>query len=107
MSELRALVRFAQDHRVVSLFDLDPAPADHYSRFAGILREISAKLRIVYFMPAETKEAGYIETEHFGVRFHRCRSDLVLDSAFRGYMCWWRGSSGARGRVLDGGVTGT
>jgi hypothetical protein len=35
------------------------------------------------------------------------RDNLVLDSSFPGYKCWWRGKSGTRGRVLDGGVTGT
>lgn len=34
-------------------------------------------------------------------------SGLVPDSAFCGYMRWWRGGSGARGQVLGGGVTGT
>ncbi|MGW7824925.1 RNA polymerase subunit sigma-70 [Streptomyces puniciscabiei] len=32
---------------------------------------------------------------------------LVLDSSFTGYESWWRGGSATRGRVLDGGVTGT
>ncbi|MFI9366514.1 tyrosine-type recombinase/integrase [Kitasatospora sp. NPDC053057] len=76
--ELRAFVRLIQDHRVASLVDLSAADEHVPARFASILREISAELRIVYFTPEETKEAGYIETEHFGVRFHRSRSDFDL-----------------------------
>ncbi|MFI9041766.1 hypothetical protein [Streptomyces sp. NPDC053726] len=79
-SELRALVRLLRDSRAASLFDVAPAPGDHYARFFSILREIFIELRIVYFTPEETKEAGYIETEHFGVRIHRSRSDFDLTS---------------------------
>ncbi|MFE0654615.1 hypothetical protein ACFVZH_39535 [Streptomyces sp. NPDC059534] len=78
MNELRAAVRFLQDHRVASLFDLASAGEPVPTRFAGLLRETSTELRIVYFTPEETKEAGYIETERFGVRFHRSRSDFNL-----------------------------
>ncbi|MER5218645.1 helix-turn-helix domain-containing protein [Streptomyces sp. NPDC002838] len=31
----------------------------------------------------------------------------MLDSSFSGYTSWWRGGSGVRWRVLDGGITGT
>ncbi|MFF3062738.1 tyrosine-type recombinase/integrase [Streptomyces sp. NPDC057909] len=77
-SELRAVVRFLRNHRVTSLLELAPASEHVPTRLVGVLREISAELRIVYFTPEETKEAGYIETEHFGVRFHRSRSDFDL-----------------------------
>ena len=36
-----------------------------------IAREMRNGLRLVYYTPTETKDAGFIETEHFGVRFHQ------------------------------------
>lgn len=43
-----------------------------------VLREMRRELQLVYFTPAETKEAGYIETEHFGVRFANRFSNFDL-----------------------------
>lgn len=37
-----------------------------------MVQEMQEALRKVYFTPSDSREAGYIETEHFGVRFpHR------------------------------------
>ncbi|MFD7137729.1 hypothetical protein [Streptomyces sp. NPDC059894] len=44
-SELRAVVRFLQNHRVASLLELAPAGEHVPTRLAGVLREISAELR--------------------------------------------------------------
>ncbi len=43
-----------------------------------VLREIRRELQLVYFTPAGTKEAGYIESEHFGVRFENRFSNFDL-----------------------------
>ncbi|MGH3966079.1 MAG: tyrosine-type recombinase/integrase [Pseudonocardiaceae bacterium] len=36
---------------------------------AAIVREIQRELRLVYYTPVDTREAGFLETDHFGVRF--------------------------------------
>ncbi len=42
------------------------------AEFTGaIAKEILHELRLVYFTPAEAREAGFLETDHFGVRFER------------------------------------
>ena len=47
--------------------------------FTGaIVKEILHELRLVYFTPAETKDAGFIETDHFGVRFDQRASHVDL-----------------------------
>ena len=56
-----------RDRGLHSLADLDPA--DIPSCYAGIVRVMLHLLRLVYFTPADTREAGFIETGHFGVRF--------------------------------------
>lgn len=48
------------------------------SRKCFILHEALTELRIVYFTMEETKEAGYLETEHFGVEFPQRHSDWGL-----------------------------
>ncbi len=44
----------------------------------NVLRELRRELQLIYFTPAETKDAGYIETEHFGVRFENRFSNFDL-----------------------------
>jgi hypothetical protein len=49
------------------------------AEFTGaIAKEILHELRLVYFTPAQTKEAGFIETDHFGVRFDQRASHFHL-----------------------------
>ncbi|QLH24402.1 site-specific integrase [Streptomyces sp. Rer75] len=48
------------------------------SRVRMIVLEISNGLRCVYYSPADTKEAGFIETEHFGRRFPKTQSHFDL-----------------------------
>ena len=45
---------------------------------AGIVKQILHELRLVYFTLAETREAGFLETDHFGVRFPDRRSHFDL-----------------------------
>ena len=46
----------------------------------AIVKEILHELRLVYFTPAETKVAGFIETDHYGVRFPNRGSHIDLTS---------------------------
>ena len=49
--------------------------------FTGaIAKEILHELRLVYFTPAEAKDAGFLETEHFGVLFPHRMSHFDLTS---------------------------
>ena len=49
------------------------------AEFTGaIAKEILHELRLVYFTPAEAKDAGFLETEHFGVRFDHRASHVDL-----------------------------
>jgi integrase len=45
---------------------------------ATIIRQIQSELRLVYFTPADTREAGFLETDHFGVRFPNRSSHFDL-----------------------------
>ena len=47
-------------------------------RISMIGREITDGLRVVYYSPADTKDAGFIETDHFGRRFPVSRSTFDL-----------------------------
>jgi len=44
-------------------------------------------LRLVYFTPADSREAGFIETDHFGVRFPGRASHIDLTEVSQ---CWLR-----------------
>jgi integrase len=55
-------------------FDVDGLGA-----FTGaIAKEIRHELQLIYFTPAETKQAGFLETDHFGVRFEHRASYIDL-----------------------------
>jgi integrase len=65
---LQAMLEFCHPGCFESLLDIDLADCkkDHVRR---MIQEIIKELRLVYYSPVDTKSAGYIETEHFGVRF--------------------------------------
>jgi hypothetical protein len=70
LSDLQALINDCRRWQINSLADLDVDACGHAAR--GIVLEIMHELRLVYFTPADTREAGFIDTDHFGVRFtHR------------------------------------
>ena len=75
-SEMVSLAEFADHGR------LGPAgPSGNYApRDRMMCLEISNGLRCIYYAPADTKDAGYIETEHFGRRFGDARSYFGLTS---------------------------
>jgi integrase len=64
---IQAVVDTARESGITSLLDGDLGPSIHGTDM--VLREMRRELQLIYFTPAETKDAGYIETEHFGVRF--------------------------------------
>ncbi|KMS80290.1 hypothetical protein ACH49_08410 [Streptomyces leeuwenhoekii] len=75
---VQQLVNLVRDRRVGSLTEMADERMQLDSRKRFILHEALTELRIVYFTPGETKEAGYIETEHFGVRFPQRHSNFDL-----------------------------
>jgi hypothetical protein len=64
---VQVVVDTARETGVTSLLSDDLEASIHGTD--TILREMRRELQLVYFTPAETKDAGYIETEHFGIRF--------------------------------------
>ena len=64
---VQKLVNLARERDAGSLTDLD---LDDFPRFhSQIVKKMLHYLRLVYFTPEQTREAGFIETDHFGVRF--------------------------------------
>lgn len=73
---IQSMLELCHHRRFESLLDVDLADCkDHVRR---MIREIIKELQLVYYSPADTKSAGYIETEHFGVRFSRRSSRFDL-----------------------------
>ncbi|MFF1400438.1 tyrosine-type recombinase/integrase [Streptomyces sp. NPDC058287] len=77
-----AWVEYVADHcriqKVNSLADLDLASCTwHARRLAATMLNY---LRLVYFSRQDTKAAGFIETDHFGVRFPHSVSNIDLTS---------------------------
>lgn len=76
VSRIQSFVDFCQQREIGSVLDLDVSQCLDSHR--PIVAEIQQALRLVYFSPADTREAGFIETEHFGVRFPGRRSRIDL-----------------------------
>ncbi|MFD8692974.1 tyrosine-type recombinase/integrase [Streptomyces sp. NPDC059651] len=64
---IQDLVDLCREQAVNSLLEADVTGvrADH----RAVVHEMETHLRLLYVTPAETKKAGFIETEHFGHRF--------------------------------------
>ena len=75
---LRSLVMTCRGVDVESLigFPFGDGGSAHFT--GAIAREILHELRLVYYTPAETKDEGFIETDHFGVRFDQRASHFDL-----------------------------
>ncbi|WP_224302059.1 tyrosine-type recombinase/integrase [Streptomyces olivaceus] len=64
---IQKLVNLARERDAGSLTDLD---LDGFPRFhTAIVKKMLHYLRLVYFTPQQSREAGFIETDHFGIRF--------------------------------------
>jgi hypothetical protein len=59
-----------------SLVELDLESLGGFTN--AITREILHELRLVYFTPQDSREAGFLETDHFGVRFDKRASHIDL-----------------------------
>jgi integrase len=64
---VQALANTCQARGTVSLTELDLSSCT--SMAAMVAREMLHDLRLAYFTPPASKDAGFIETDHFGVRF--------------------------------------
>jgi integrase len=86
--DLTAVQRLANHCRredLTSLCDLLPHPGarNRVQETFGtdvtmIIGEVTAGLRCVYYSPQDTKNAGFLETEHFGRRFLHTQSNYDL-----------------------------
>lgn len=74
---VRSVVAACRAQNTESLSGLDYSAVTRVGR--SIVNGILADLRLIYFTPAETKDAGFIELDHFGIRFegHRSHFDLT------------------------------
>ncbi|MFF2570941.1 tyrosine-type recombinase/integrase [Streptomyces sp. NPDC058084] len=77
---IRNLVRHCQRGGITSLMDLhdegykDLTRKQMDSEVRKIIRETGNGLRCVYYSPSDTKDAGFLETDHFGRRFKNAQS---------------------------------
>ncbi|MFF7903054.1 hypothetical protein ACIP4X_35625 [Streptomyces sp. NPDC088817] len=69
VTALRMIVNACRETDATSIIDLDISSLTKTA--TGITKEILHELRLVYFTREETKEAGFIETRHFGVSLNR------------------------------------
>jgi integrase len=76
VARVQAFIDFCQRQGLTSVADADPLVFQESHR--QILKTIQQALLLVYASPADTRDAGYLETEHFGVRFPARRSRLDL-----------------------------
>jgi len=65
---------------VNSLVDFEFGAGGSPAFTGAIAKEILHELRLVYFTPAEARDAGFLETEHFGVLFPHRMSHFDLTS---------------------------
>ncbi|WP_236669846.1 tyrosine-type recombinase/integrase [Streptomyces antimycoticus] len=73
---IQKLVNLARERDAGSLTDLD---LDAFPRFhSAIVKKMLHYLRLVYFTPQQAREAGFIETDHFGIRFPNRASHIDL-----------------------------
>ncbi len=77
---IRALVTTCRTLEVNSLVDFEFGAGGSPAFTGAIAKEILHELRLVYFTPAEAKDAGFLETEHFGVLFPHRMSHFDLTS---------------------------
>ena len=74
---IRSLAATCREQDAGSLIDLQLGDCGTQQTRA-IVKEILHELRLVYFTPDEAKQAGFLETEHFGVLFPHRMSHIDL-----------------------------
>ncbi len=73
---IQKLANLARNRDAGSLTDLD---FTDFPRFhTAIAKSMLHHLRLIYFTPSQTRQAGFLETDHFGVRFPHRGSHLDL-----------------------------
>jgi len=94
-SALQHLAMLCRTGNITSLFDLadwsgEPRRLDGHrdQRVHMIVRTTIESLWCVYYSPADSRDAGFIETEHFGRRFKHRRSHFDLTGVSQ---TWLRG----------------
>ncbi|MBW3361505.1 MULTISPECIES: site-specific integrase [Streptomyces] len=89
ISWIQRIVDECRRQDVNSLADLD---LDSYkAQPRKIAKLMLHYLRLIYFTREDTKDAGFIETEHFGIRFPNSRSHMDLSRITQRWlrdMCW-------------------
>jgi len=70
------VIDYCRAQQVNSMVDVLPDAVPLQSQ--KIVREMLGHLRLVYFTREDSKEAGFIETDHFGVRFPGRKSHVDL-----------------------------
>ncbi|MFB6816344.1 tyrosine-type recombinase/integrase [Streptomyces sp. NPDC056347] len=73
---LQAAADCCREQDVNSLVDLDLDACPHQAR--QVIKAMLKHLRLIYFSRQDTKDAGFIETDHFGVRFPHTESHIDL-----------------------------
>ncbi|WP_405462921.1 hypothetical protein OG783_33410 [Streptomyces jietaisiensis] len=81
---IRNLVRYCWRGSSTSLMDLHDGSCKDLTRkqmdseVRKIIWEIVSGLRCVYYSPSDTKDAGFLETDHFGRRFKNAQSHFDI-----------------------------
>jgi integrase len=75
---IRALVATCRQLDVDSLIGVEFGAGRSAESTDAITKEILHELRQIYFTPAQAKDAGFLETDHFGVRLHHRASHFDL-----------------------------
>lgn len=73
---LQKLINLVREQDAGSLSDLDLTALPRFH--AAIVRSMLHHLRLVYYTPAQTRDAGFLETDHFGIRFPHRASHVDL-----------------------------
>ena len=76
---MQALVNTCRTRGTGSLTELDLSSCATFAVL--VAREILHDLRLAYFTPEASREAGFIETDHFGVRFPERGSHFDLTAS--------------------------
>jgi integrase len=75
---IRALIATCRTLEVDSLVGFEFGAGASAEFTGAIAKEILHELRLVYFTPEQAKDAGFLETEHFGVLFPHRMSHIDL-----------------------------
>ncbi|ONF72715.1 transposase [Amycolatopsis keratiniphila subsp. keratiniphila] len=73
---IRALGHYCREHDLRCLDEIDLDDCSHTDRM--IAGDIQSELRRTYFTPTDSRDAGFIETEHFGRRLSHTASYFDL-----------------------------